>query len=542
MSFLVVPWLVLVTSESVTRTVAAVGAQTVAYLIASPLGARLVESHAPRLSLLAELASVVAISAVAFAYPGLLPLLILAALVGGVRAVADRSRDATRESLLSTAEVMANPPPRESLITVLTLIGGAAVGSMVALLGAAGGLWLTAVACAAAAAVAVGSAAPTAPEPEVGLAPGREPEGLAAEPRLAPEPRLAAEPQLAPEPGVAPEPRLAPDAARTVPTAEWSEEPSAGPARGPAARTLAALGRSPRIRRLAVALFCVNVLGQAGAVALLGGLGHGVLTQEAGGFAAGAFVIGAIGAAVVLNAYAYQPTRWAALALGYLSGGSAFLITGGVAPIMLLVFGALVVGGIALGSVTPSTGMVVADRVPPGLRGRAGGMVAVVTHVGLPLGTFGGALFALDAGLVPAIVAATVTFLVIALIPLVILRAWREVMPEQAPPGVRGPNSERLRARMSVTLAYADGQWLVEVRRGRALLGTRHVVNSADALRTLALLDVPTVQHGVGRVLSTDQDEAARQVQRARNELAELEARLSGLREMVDLTDNIKPN
>jgi MFS family permease len=295
------------------------------------------------------------------------------------------------------------------------------------------------------------------------------------------------------------------------------------------------------MRRVSVALFGVNVLVQAAAVLLLGVLQRDVLADDVAGFAAGAFVIGAVGAAVVLNAYAYQPARWAALALGYLAGGAALLVVGGMPATALLLLVALVVAGIALASVTPSAAMVVAERVPAALRGRASGLVASTAFLGIPLGTLAGAWVLPRTGIVLAITLASALYLVVTLVPLLILSAWREVMPEQPPPGTPSRSAEKLRARMSVTLAYADGQWLVEVRKGRALLGSRHAINAADALRTLALLDVPTVYHGIGRVLSTDQDEAARQVQRARNELAELEARLSGLQEMVDLSDNNKP-
>jgi len=90
---------------------------------------------------------------------------------------------------------------------------------------------------------------------------------------------------------------------------------------------------------------------------------------------------------------------------------------------------------------------------------------------------------------------------------------------------------------LTVTLAYADGQWLVELRRGRALLGSRHAVGSAEALSMLALLNVPALSRGVEAALASDQSEASRQVDRVRGELAELEAKLTGLNEMVELND-----
>jgi hypothetical protein len=114
------------------------------------------------------------------------------------------------------------------------------------------------------------------------------------------------------------------------------------------------------------------------------------------------------------------------------------------------------------------------------------------------------------------------------------------VAPDLPPPGVRRAG-QKLAGRISVTLAYADGQWLVEVRRGRALLGSRHPVKSAEALRMLASLDVPAVNRGIEQALADDQDEATRQAQRMRNRLAEVEAKLAGIQEMVDLSEDRKP-
>ena len=75
----------------------------------------------------------------------------------------------------------------------------------------------------------------------------------------------------------------------------------------------------------------------------------------------------------------------------------------------------------------------------------------------------------------------------------------------------------------------------------RALLGSRHLVKSAEALNMLALLDVPGVHDSVEKALAVDQTEAARQAERMRNELSELEAKLAGLTEMVEITETHKP-
>ncbi|MFC7757867.1 hypothetical protein ACFQY4_07345 [Catellatospora bangladeshensis] len=120
------------------------------------------------------------------------------------------------------------------------------------------------------------------------------------------------------------------------------------------------------------------------------------------------------------------------------------------------------------------------------------------------------------------------------LVPVFAYRTWRQ-LSAGAPAVLTG--AARLPARLSVTLAYANGQWLVEVRKGRALLGTRHLVKTAEAMSMLASLDVPGVRSSVEEALAVDQTEAARQAERMRGELAELEAKLAGLSEMAELSD-----
>jgi hypothetical protein len=128
------------------------------------------------------------------------------------------------------------------------------------------------------------------------------------------------------------------------------------------------------------------------------------------------------------------------------------------------------------------------------------------------------------------------------MIPVASHKTWQRLSPEiEAGPTLAiGGVGPKLLSRLAVTLAYADGQWLVEVRNGRALLGTRHPVRSAQAMSMLAQLEVPGLQGGVEKALATDQSEASRQVDRMRRELAELEAKLTGINEMVVLAEENK--
>lgn len=84
---------------------------------------------------------------------------------------------------------------------------------------------------------------------------------------------------------------------------------------------------------------------------------------------------------------------------------------------------------------------------------------------------------------------------------------------------------------LTVTLAYAEGEWTVAAQQGVKVLAKPYVVKPAEALRMVALVDVPGVHEAVEQILSVERAEAEQQAERLRAELAEIEARLAELRE-----------
>ncbi len=86
-------------------------------------------------------------------------------------------------------------------------------------------------------------------------------------------------------------------------------------------------------------------------------------------------------------------------------------------------------------------------------------------------------------------------------------------------------------AGLTVTLAYADGEWTVAAQQGVKALAKPYVVKPAEALRMVALVDVPGVQEAVEQILAAERAEAEQQAEKLRAELAEIEARLAELRE-----------
>jgi hypothetical protein len=90
-------------------------------------------------------------------------------------------------------------------------------------------------------------------------------------------------------------------------------------------------------------------------------------------------------------------------------------------------------------------------------------------------------------------------------------------------PKVKAPPS------LTVTLSYTDGEWLVGAQQGTKALAKPYVIKAAEALRMVALLDVPGVHEAVEQIVDAERTETQAQAERLRAELAEIEARLADL-------------
>ncbi|MDR7275951.1 hypothetical protein [Catenuloplanes atrovinosus] len=87
-------------------------------------------------------------------------------------------------------------------------------------------------------------------------------------------------------------------------------------------------------------------------------------------------------------------------------------------------------------------------------------------------------------------------------------------------------------AGLTVTLAYDNGEWTVAAQQGAKALAKPYVVKPAEALKIVALVDVPGVHEAVEAILSSERAEAEQQAEKLRAELAEVEARLAELRDV----------
>ncbi|SCL31829.1 hypothetical protein GA0070624_4340 [Micromonospora rhizosphaerae] len=112
-------------------------------------------------------------------------------------------------------------------------------------------------------------------------------------------------------------------------------------------------------------------------------------------------------------------------------------------------------------------------------------------------------------------------------------REEQKVEQAEAKPARRGVKAAKPKgpAGLTVTLAYAEGEWTVAAQQGSKVLAKPYVVKPAEALRMVALVDVPGVQEAVEQILAAERAEAEQQAEKLRAELAEIEARLAELRE-----------
>jgi hypothetical protein len=98
-----------------------------------------------------------------------------------------------------------------------------------------------------------------------------------------------------------------------------------------------------------------------------------------------------------------------------------------------------------------------------------------------------------------------------------------------APDAARPARAPKAPASLVVTLAYADREWTIGVNLGARALAKPHAIKPTEALRMIALIDLPGVHDAVENIIAAERIDAQQRAVRLREELAELESRLAEL-------------
>ncbi|MEV0460306.1 MFS transporter [Catellatospora methionotrophica] len=474
MTFVALPWLVLVETGSPTMMGLVAAAEMVPYVAAGVLGAPWIDRlGAWRVTVDADLLSAVALMGIVLGYRdlGFGALLVLVAIAGGLRGLSDRARAVLLRPMieLAGAETARVTGFYDGIGRLTTLIGAPVGGLLIA--------WtdpLTVMGVDAATFAASGLI-------------------VAALVRM-PEPEAVAEPAGARE--------------------SYLESLRGG---------FTYLKYDRLILGVLVMLFVSNLATQAHQVVFVPLWVSQRLGTPAGlGVVFGSFALGAVIGNVAFTAMAKRLPRYVTLTAGYLVGGAPRMLVLAFTDSLPVVVTVLFLSGVGLAAVNPIIGAVLYQRVPVAYQARVFGLAAAFAYAGLPVGSLVGGWLAQSAGLTVGLLVCGFVLLAATLSPVFGYRTWRQLdntttafaVPEPVPP-------------LTVTLAYADGTWRIGATRGRTELTAPRELDAATALRTVERLALPEAYAAAEHIVSGEREEARTEAERLRIQLAAAEARLS---------------
>jgi hypothetical protein len=103
--------------------------------------------------------------------------------------------------------------------------------------------------------------------------------------------------------------------------------------------------------------------------------------------------------------------------------------------------------------------------------------------------------------------------------------------PADPAPARRATRSTRPKAPagLTVTLSYAEGEWTLAATQGSKSVAKPYPVRPAEALKMVALIDVPMVREAVEQIMAAERSAAQQEAEALRAKLAAIEARLAEL-------------
>lgn len=382
LSFVTIPWLVLVTTGSAAQTGLVSLAEMGPYVLAGLLGGPLVDRFGPRRAVLtAEISSAVAVAAIpvlhsldALSFPVLLALV---AVIGSLRGLSDTSK---RTLLPRAAEASSVPMDRATALydgvnRSATLLALPLAGVLILWIGAANVLYIDAVSFLASA-VLVASFIRVR---------GRDTN----------------------EPGEPDEPRE-----------RYLDSLRGG---------LSYLRRDRLVLGIVGLIFMTNLFDQAYSAVFVPVWVRDTLGNAGAlGFMGGAFGLGAVLGNIVYAALQQRLSRFATLGVCFLLGGSSRLFALALTDGLWVAVSVSFAAGILMSTVNPILSSTAYERVPQEMHGRVLGAIGALTWAGIPIG---GVLagWAVEAvGLVAALLCAATGYLLVTLLPFV-FPVWRQL-------------------------------------------------------------------------------------------------------------------
>lgn len=497
-SFIALPWLVLVTSHDPIRMGIITGAASLPYVlngfIASPLVDRI---GARRISIHTDILSAVAMAVVAVTYrSGIVTLAIIVAVAGSLRGIGDRAKNTMLKPMMDAADVDAVrvTSAYSGISQAAQLTGGSVAGVLIALLNPWGAIWIDAASflfCAAIIGLLVH--VPTEPKPEISTPPtpsGTDGVYASAAARAKPEPYL--------------------------------EQLKAG---------FTYLQQDKLINSMVSMLFMTNLFAQIGTAVFIpvwvdSRLDHSPIAL---GWISSGFALGSIAGNAVFSALANRLPRYTTFVLGYLIGGPPRFLVLAFSHNLLVVVAVWAFSGFALSSANPTIGAVMYQRIPVKLLARVGALSSAIAFAGFSVGGLLGGWAVENMSFTSAVLLTTICYFAAALTPIFGYQTWRAI--DQVTRSVKAGAAD---TKVIIKLIFSEQQWGVFAqRRDGAVMTRRHPVNPAQALHALWLMNPPELHTTISMMLLREQSAIRQRADALRTALADAETDLSQTRKPI---------
>jgi MFS family permease len=388
MTFVALPWLVLVETGSATLTGVVAFAEMLPYVVACAAGGPLIDRvGARRASIVMDGASLAVIGAIPLLYgAGRLGFGALAALVGVaglMRGLGDTAKQVVFPAVVERAGVDLTRATslEDGLSRATTLIGAPLAGVLVAVTDAPTVLLIDAASF-----------------------------GVAAVLVAAFVPRVIASP-----------------------TSTADDQESGGSYAGQLREGISFVLRDRLVLAIVLMLFVTNLLDQAYGAVFVPVWAKDFFGSPVGiGLVSAGFAVGAVAGNIAYTILAPRLSRFAPFAFGFLLGGAPRFITLALDAPMWSILAVAATAGFGIAVVNPILGAVSYERIPPRLRARVLGLSQALAWAGIPIGGVLGGWLTDTAGLRTAMLAAGLVYLVATLLPFT-RSYWRDMDRRPAP-------------------------------------------------------------------------------------------------------------